>query len=274
MPRNPPFASPEGTSSLHPLVAATEKELARLMPDKNGFCHCWGKCIRMRVSPAAQVRALLIADLVIRAIEHQGFKVGLSKNDAGGVWVSSEAREIELIIREEMKRFIHKVTPEEEALARDSWTLQPPKYDWRPTGNISVVFEAEFETPVIVKESGRRKQEERIPRVLEFLIRLTNRAKQHDAELTRLLAEGEAKRIADEVCETDEERESNLIAAMSAWQRAEGIRAFVCAARKGRPERSSKDACKNGDFRRWATWALSYADRIDPLRQESSSLGF
>lgn len=258
--------SPGIAPTLHPLVAATQRDLAQREPDKIGFCYSWGNCIRMRVSPSVQLRALRIADLVVRAIERRGFHVGVSKDGDVGVRVSTKAREVELVIREELKRFIHEPTPEEEAQAAvGDWFSRPPKYDWRPTGNIFVVFEAQFEAPIIVKEGPRRRQEDSIPRIVNSLIRMEQKAKDHDADLKHRLQEAERRRIAEEASETDEEREANLIEAMNAWQRANGIRAFVRAARKGLSVRTARAASQHGDLGRWVTWALAYADRIDPL---------
>jgi hypothetical protein len=223
----------------------------------------------MRVSPTGQARALDIADLVVREIERQRFRIGFAKDGVAGVWVSTQSREIELIIREEMKRFIHEPTEEEEAKAKNSSWWEPPKYDWRPTGNIFVVYEAKFEPTVIVKEGARWKQENRIPHIVDSLRTMEERAKQHDAELKRWHKEYEEnqRRLAREAEEREREkkREAGLLAAMTAWRNAQSIRAFVSAAQARNGEGSLTSDIEGEDFDGWVKWALGYADRIDPL---------
>jgi hypothetical protein len=257
---------------LHPLVVATKKELDQAEPHSDGFFYTW-KSVRMRVSQASQARALKIVDLVIRTLERHGFEVLILKQNAqertGGAWISTDVRDIELIIREEMKRHDHQLTAEEAADFKRTGYSWAPKYDWKGTGNIFVVFEAQFEPTVSIKEGVRWRQEERIPKIVEALKDMVQRAREHDADIERSRREyeEEQKRIVEEAeaREKEREREENLIKTMTSWQHAQGIRAFVSAAQSKRRDQVLGDPVGGVEFDRWVRWALSYADKIDPL---------
>jgi hypothetical protein len=265
-------SAPESMPHLHPLVIATRKELLQAEPGRDGFFYTW-KSVRMRVSRAGQARALSLADMVLREVERQGFEVRPLKEKpnerTGGAWISTDVRQIELIIREEMKRHDHQVTEEEEVQIKETGYYSPPRYDWKATGNIFVVFEAQFEPTVIIKEGLRARQEERLPSIIDALKAMVQRAREHDADIERSRAEYEEaqRRKAKEAAEREREhqREEDLIRAMTAWQRAHGIRAFVAAATSTMSAKTAVGVTNAGDLQDWAKWALSFADRIDPL---------
>jgi hypothetical protein len=262
----------ESMPHLHPLVIATRKELLQAKAGRDGFFYTW-KSVRMRVSRAGQARALSIADMVLWEVERQGFEVRPLKEKSnertGGAWISTDVRQIELIIREEMKRHDHQVTKEEEVQIKETGYFSPPKYDWEATGNIFVVFEAQFEPTIIIKEGLRWRQEERLPNIIDALKAMVQRAREHDADIERSRKEYEEaqQRKAEEAAEREREhqREQELIQSVIAWRHSQGIRAFVSAAQDRWHERGTSPKGVAVDFELWAKWALGFADRINPL---------
>jgi molecular chaperone GrpE (heat shock protein) len=77
------------------------------------------------------------------------------------------------------------------------------------------------------------------------------------AEADRVRAEKEA-RIREE-----KQKVGRLLADVDAWHRAEQIRAFVDNTRKR--IRQARGPSVAGQVEEWAKWALSHADRLDPI---------
>jgi len=62
-----------------------------------------------------------------------------------------------------------------------------------------------------------------------------------------------------------------LIGEVAQWKQAKDIRAYVAAVKSASPQGSAE--LETTDREKWISWALSHADRIDPLKNGNLGKG-
>jgi len=98
------------------------------------------------------------------------------------------------------------------------------------------------------------------------VIAATMRTEREDRE--RREREAERERRENEAARIEAEREAHRIKALTSeverWQQALKVRGFVTALRAVLEDEQCR-ITPGGGFERWTNWAISYADRIDPV---------
>lgn len=219
----------------------------------------------VQVTPAAQRRALLLLEAVVRAAKARGFSLepaptGEARRDALRV----HGEDFQFRLRERMNRSPHVPTKEElREAARDRWR-QPPPYDYAPAGEL--VLEVEGDDLGACRKRWRDTPKHRLDDVLgEMFVELVRLAELRQAQRQRL--EEQRRQAADEARrrealrrqqEAERARWRQLEEDAANWSKAEQIRAYVAAVQH------QGSALANDALLTWTRWALRHADRLDP----------
>jgi hypothetical protein len=194
-------------------------------------------------------------------MEALGWRVTIGGTNKKNTNVTIQGEEIPIAIEERVKRSEHILTPKEEReKARFSYSYAP-KWDYHPTGELSLRIK-EYGGDGIRKNCSDITQLRLEERLAEFL-EIVRRFAAHEL-MERRQREREAQKRADEQArlaelqaqlEAEKRRVQDLEEEVGAWHKAKRIRAFVEAARQARRADES-----------WARWATEYANQIDPLQ--------
>jgi len=116
--------------------------LERTKPSENGLLTEHRRaCLDVNVSPASLERALRIIDAVIGGFEAEGFAVAVERDVNTSTYALIKGEKICFSMSEDYQRIDHILTQEEEAKkkARPYWEIK--KYDYHPTGELSLRIE-------------------------------------------------------------------------------------------------------------------------------------
>lgn len=122
----------------HPLISRTKY--------KNGGCERPGHVLRndhegvdVRVSKAMFHTALSILDLLFKELETRNIEIDNQAGYNGGTYARRGQDHCEIVLKEHFHRADHVMTAQEKARAdKYSWD-RPPKWDFLPTGELSLV---------------------------------------------------------------------------------------------------------------------------------------
>ncbi len=152
-------------------------------------------------------------------------------------------------------------------MKRWSWSAAP-KFDHLATGDLVLTIENVWDVRHRWKDGKERRLEDQLNLILEGLIRAAFKKRAWHAELERqrLAREETARRREEEAARqrVEDEKVQQWDEWMNNWQKAQNVRAFAAAVRAAfQPiEPGSKIEGR-------LIWAEGYANRIDPLRQDS-----
>jgi hypothetical protein len=194
-------------------------------------------------------RRLRILDALLRIFEMRKWPVG---SDDGTLWVRIESERISFSITEPMKQRRVETTAEERKRSYyGEW-----KTVHEPSGELRLALDAQFMYP---KKEWRDRPggllEDRLQDILVGVLTAFARLR----ERTRERAEREAREIERQHRRWVEEgRVKRLVENRSAWELAQGLRAYVDAAAE------ALDPTRSG-VSEWLAWCRAYADALDPL---------
>ena len=180
--------------SPHALVKATAEHARKRDPDRYGRLDLRGKDrLDIVVSPAALPRALRIMNALIKALEKRGMTVSIKPTPDFKTRAFIKGEEVPFGIYEPSKQVPHTLTADEKRRMKEyghdpSWFQ---KYDYIPSGKLSLVDKAHWEPVPIVKDTDKRPIEECLN---EFIIGLIKAAEVQKADRI----EREKRRAADE----------------------------------------------------------------------------
>jgi hypothetical protein len=246
----------------HAVVETTRTRYEQVGVDTAGMFHLRrGRSIKMRVSPASISRALRVADMIFELAETQGHKVSLADSDDGGAFILAHGERVELSVSERCRQVPHEPTPDELArLKRYSWT-HIPKFDYVPTGELTVAIDSPYGCVSKWSDGKRKSLEELIPKVVAGIEDAARR--KAEIRVERLRREQEEwerqQRRAEEA-----RRRDDLKQQIEAWRLARDIREFSATMRQAADE-SGAPIEPGGELDRQLSWAEEYADRIDPV---------
>jgi hypothetical protein len=255
-----PVPVPERIRSPHPLVQQTREIYGDLMPDEYGLFWRRQNTLDLRVSRASLSRALRICDGLIKSTEELGWQVQLTGECHNDTSVTAQGQSIQFGIEEELDRTEHVLTPQEERKKARGEYVRDIKWACHPSGKLRIrIKECGYGDGLRKSwsDSARNRLEEQLDEFLEAIRyyvaqrlatqRERERKAKEKAAIRARLAEFQAKR------EAAKRRIAELNAHTDAWHGAQRIRAFV------------KASLEAGVEDEWGRWALSHADRIDPL---------
>lgn len=220
--------------------------------------------------PASVDRAVLLVDALVRAFDARGFtlQAGTGERRRESAQILIEGELVGLLIEETAHRRHHKPTPEELAQQKRRGYGAIPKYDYVASGVISIKRHR-YETGW--RDLARRKVEDRLNEVMIGLIQAAfdSRQRKQDAADEALRRRIEEARREDLRRKRDAEARAvaKLRRDAEDWRSAALIRDYIAAT-----EREGGDFPDDEARRRWISWALDQASRLDPLSPSPASI--
>ena len=282
----------ERLTNPHPAVRATADAMVGVERDSYGTIRPRRYPVRpdapvpldIRVSPGLKMRALRLADALLKALLARGYSFDAGKHEdrPRGQYGTSPAvviagERVPFAIEEKSDRKAHVPTPKEKAeTQRYSWRTHAA-WDHTPSGKLSLRIDV-----VVGWTDGIRKRwsdrgtamvEESLDDIVAGMVEVGEALRRHTEEEARR----EAERREREKQRQEEERRQKIEAARreelearaDAWGRAATLRRFVAeiqARLRDEPEGGSREA------REWVAWASSHADCLDPLARGIEAL--
>ncbi len=237
-------------------------------------CHDPG-AFYVRVRRPTIGRVLRIIDALVKACVTRGFliKAG-TPQDRSQAKLIVNGETLGLSIEERLRRQAHELTARERAeLERSRWS-SAPKYDYVPTGELTLKLDGGYGSGLRSNWSDGRHQrlEDCLNQVIVSLVQMAawltaERLKREERE-RRFQAEQDRRAALRHRVEQERQAVTKLEKDAQAWQRARTIRAYVDAVEaKARASGTPNDEQAN-----WTVWARQQADRIDPLSENPPSV--
>jgi len=245
------------------LLSQTTKNERGLLISKSGFVS------HISVSETALHRALRILSGLLRILEEHNFTIRWPKEDGSKLCVLALEEELSLAISEKVDAVPHTLTEQEVARQKRGQWIYPPKWDYRPTGNLRLSIEG---APQGIRHSWGDGVEQRVEDCIgKFLssLPIVAHARKKEREERRRRDrewEEEAKRREERRAKQEEHRRRgevlNKLAAR--WRDAQLVRDFALAFAK-----ASRQLCRTNAGKREAEAffiaTMEYADSVDPL---------
>jgi len=261
----------------HPLVVRTEAALVGRTPDKYGMFRLWRTpgALDVRVSRGSMKRSLRIMDRIIKRLIKAGHRVEVTSGEKQKTVAVIDGQKIEFGLWEWAKRVDHVPTKAElEERKKYPNSSYINRWDYKPSGRLVLEINrwrySGFRTTFMDRK--RHRLEDLVDGFLESLGMASLDEKERERERIRQHQEWEAaeKRRIEEQRRWEEEqkRVQELLNQVANFQRSRQIREFISAVESSRTETGSPIATGTR-FEDWAKWAMAYADRIDPLVQDS-----
>lgn len=246
---------------IHPLVKATQEDLAEGHVDTHGRLHSWNQQgLDVRVSKSQVNRALRILNALVRKLEEMGLTVEVSK--PGGreheSWVVIDGEKVQLKLRE-LSRMIRDPKPDRYGSVRCTY---------EPTGRLELRMNEYIRTGFINRIQDRPPKKTIESQLGRFIVglhacgqALRRRSLEHEENQRRweIARREEAERARLEAYRGWLRKE--LVRQATAHQEARLIREFLTAleVQKGRVGEQDDDLA-------WLAWARAEAEDIDPVR--------
>jgi hypothetical protein len=252
----------------HTLVASAIKHFEKAKTQRSGFVTPQrGNGLYVLVTPSCVARAIRLADALLKALEAKGYKLGTKKGEDGGVCVEIDGQEVGVSIEEDIDHSGHTPTKFELARKKREFWFRIPKYDERPSGRISFIIDNTNGGWRRWREGSRWKQEQRIDKVVLGIERAAAALKAARLESERRHREWEEESKRREEATRLQAEERSRVQAVGEivyrWRLARDVRSLM--AELGAVSKGEGDAGQKQDLSEFVTWAIAYADRIDPV---------
>lgn len=254
----------------HPVSRRIAKALKACSPDTYGAVVYDGpEPFKVRVPPTSIARATGLVNAIAQACDRRGLELraGDASGTKAGIIIAGEAER--LTIEEASRRTIHRSTDAEKAHTRRFGYSSAPRYDFLPSGVMTVqISTATYRDGVrsVWKDGKTRPVEDSLNDIMVGLYRASHAAAvaRRKGELRQHRADKENARRAELRAERASalQQLETLELQSAAWNRAQGIRAFISAYATTR--RDERGELAPADVL-WIEQAQRHADRIDPL---------
>lgn len=267
---------PDNLDNPHRLVKETRAVLERARKSENGLLEKNRRaCLEVNVSPACLERALRIMDAAIKGFEAEGFAVVAEGGSGTSSYASINGEKVYFAISEAYRRVDHVPTQEEKALKKKRAFWEITKYDYHPTGALSlkIVENGGYGSRKKWSDSKSGRLEEKAGEfiggaiLVAHMLKIERKAREEadrKREIDRKEWEEAERRRRDE-----ETRLQKLEQQASLWAKSEQIRQFVLAVESAVAAKEMPEIDKKG-YENWMAWARSHADQIDPINQSLS----
>ncbi len=250
---------PRTLSSPHPLVRAwLEAERRRLQEAIRRGQHSTPS--RLHLTKTERRRLRLLSTL-LKELEKRGHKVTVGSSGTHKASVLIGEEKVEFSLDERYRQVV--LTPEERR------TPDGLSQELQPTGELVFRLHEYLDpgTRVTWRDTSTKPLEEQLNRIIAGLLTAAAILRQHrvkrEEEERRYRAAREERMRQEEAQRKEEEQLMGLIQQIRAWRQATDIRAYVEAVRAvAAAGRREVDPTR---LQQWASWALAYADRMDPL---------
>jgi hypothetical protein len=234
-------------------------------PDDYGMLSwSWNqRCMNVRVSKTSLHRALRIMDALLKALEKRGYSAEVSKDGPMATHILIGAEKVKVRLAEKANRSERELTAEEKK--KPAHTISN-RWLYSPSGRLT--FEIDEYCDGLQKkwtDKAQKPLEEQLNDVLAGLI-LAGEA----LRLRRIEREEEQRRQRELERRRmeDQERRYHLDQHLKAWSESERLREFLRACETSLVGRKGELA-PDGPEAKWLRWAHRYADRIDPLKNDT-----
>jgi hypothetical protein len=258
----------ESLARAHPAVRRLSGLLDGREPDREKTLYLRGDSeATVRLSQGTKRRALLILDVVLKNLETRGhvvtFEVPTDTWSPHHLHVKVGAETLKLFISESLTRTAHKLTAKEDADRVRYGSTYAPKYDFNPSGRLSLRARGTYATSRRWSDGSRQRLEGVLGEVVVGIEEVARRTAEKRAALQeswRRQAEEQRRRETGSVLENYERAlVSELDEAVEGLRRADAIRELVRSVGSA-PISPAKETA----VRSWLAWAKAWADSIDP----------
>jgi hypothetical protein len=256
---------PQDLASPHTAVRALRKALRDQRPYQ-GILSLVGKNqTPIRVSPAAQERALRLLDGFLRALEARGHTVSFKQQPGQYAEYSLEAvvggANVEITLKERLAQSEH-------VPAKGESRTFAPTYDYAPSGELTLRVGGTYgDAHRSWADRARKRLEERLGEAVLGIEQVAQLQAEEERARVEWRRQYEQERRNREVAKIREEHERELARDLcemaAAWRESRELRVFLEAVEDGIPA----EIKSTEGFRAWLAWAHDYAQRRDPLRQ-------
>ena len=244
----------------HRLVVEARAELAKRKAGDKGLVEIGGP-LPISVAPAQVGRALRIMDEILKAAESSGFRVALNKERVPGAVFDVEGETFSVRLRERTVQSKHVPLPGER---------YGPTFDYRPSGDLKLTIHDQW--------GGLRdwRIDKKLTKLEDhlsaFVPELVERARKILSNREYWARREEERRQRGNRELEEKQRIEELNAEVSQWHQSRRIREYVAAVREITTKRG-KEIESGSELDRWLTWALRYAERLDPLSPSNEVTG-
>ncbi len=210
-------------------------------------------------------RALLILQAICLEAERRGYEIAKPDHERETFIFRIDSFSYPLMMREIVDRKRHELTASESEEASKSYFARFPQWDETPTGLLEISLETTWKGhPYRWGDRKRFRLEDRLGAILEGI------AVRHEIDIERV---AERKRVQEQreaawksamdlaIKKWREQMKLDLLnLQIEQWEQALRIRTFV---NQFRTERKLSE-----DVSEFLSWAIDYADKIDPIKQE------
>lgn len=249
---------PENISKFHPLIKQTKDLFKAGHKDQGRFRSRRGeRALDIRVGPEQLTRAFRIMDTIIKALEERGARVTLERE---GEWKTStcvniDGEKVEFSLEESLK--IVKISPD-----KNNYMSQ----EFVPKGTLRLCIKNYLSGCQTKWSDGKEKIELKLASFLNGLWFAAAYLKKENEEWAAKKKRDEEDQLERQrkllLIEEEKKQIQGLEQQAQTWQKSRLIKAFIRASIKIKGAHGP-----DGDFERWVSWASSYADRIDPLKE-------
>lgn len=264
-------------TALHPLAVKSLQALTHGKPDEWGHVRPRAKiCLDIVVTQPLIERAVRIMDAVIRGLIARGHRVLIESEGKVTTVALVDEEKLAFGTVEVVKRKKKEISPaEQRERQRNPYRYYPTEYVYTATGLLSfhIKDDAVWDVRKSWSDGKRQKIENRLNDIVfGFAVAAEGKCERRRALERQEQERREWERIryqkAQEI-RKEEERLKELHQEVDNWHRSERIRAYVEAVRL---DAQSPGSESSSDLSAWIEWALSHADRLDPLKPNPPSI--
>lgn len=266
-PALPPVPVPQRLVKPDQAVIATRDALKQRVRDEHGRLHP-GRAVDVfdvKVSSQPLGRALRLLQALVAELQRRGYDI--DRSDRHGrlrLKVGDHSYAVRLV--ERLDRTPHQPTPLELEAQQRRYGPTPPKYDYTPSGRLSLELDSRYDgRRHRWSDTSRWRLDDKLPELLHELTLRAEIDEQRRLERERLeqqrQAERERQRQAAREAMTTETWGRHLDQQVDAWHRAVLIREY---ARNLEARLDNLPPAPEGTHR-WLAWIHTRADEIDPL---------
>lgn len=262
---------PAGMSDLHPLAQRTLRGFAKAKPDEDGRLRpTISRTLDIHVSAGNVERAVRVMDGVLKALQSAGWKFG-APQEGHGLTVNVEGEQLGVRLYEGIGRVNHVPTEEERVRIKKYPDIHGvPEWGERPSGKLNLAIGKEEFSGVRMRwTDGKGHPLE--TKVESFIQGLTEAAraklgwrKECEEQQRRWEEDRRKEQEASDRRYEEQQRAERLQQQVEDWEKSRRIREYIADMRANavRPE-----TWKIGEIPlpEWMTWALGFADSIDPV---------
>lgn len=264
---------PQRLSNPHRFVREAKALLEKQRPDDYGMLSVYRKpCLNIRVSLPILGRALRILDALVKGFEAEGIKVSTEENPKTASYAEIFGEKVYFSLVEHAIRKDHILVDEERLKQKTSSISYAKRYDYHPSGNLSLYIDIAVASRIRKRwsDSNKSQLEENIGEFINSAILVAQVLKEE-----RLNREEERRKWIDERKREEEEekrrkeeetRLHNLEMQAEQWAKSRQLRAYIRAVER-EVARIEIDEEFRARFVRWLSWAKEHAERLNPIKR-------